>query len=280
MVAAVGRVLAGLVLLGVGGCRFVLQGLPLTAAPADAGGGGGGQPDLLAAGDLAPPAPDLLDPCAGAPPPPAGALAAACVIGAPPTLDGKLDDWPAARFLPITRAAADYNEGAWPDGAPADDATLSGRFALAWDARALYIAVRVTDDVRVVSPANINNRDSLELFLDGDHDRAATYGPDDHALTISADGNAMDFNVYPTGSVLRVADDGGSPAGWVLEAAIPWSQLGGAAATVGRVVGFDLRLNDDDTGAAVTVPDRALVWWLKGAQVGTSGWGALALAGR
>jgi hypothetical protein len=92
----------------------------------------------------------------------------------PPKIDGNLDDWNLARLAPeqlAVRSERQVNRyprlplgSRW--GGPDD---LSATFFLAYDARALYVAGRVKDDV----PVHRNNStwwlgDSIELFLDTD----------------------------------------------------------------------------------------------------------------
>ena len=60
----------------------------------------------------------------------------------------------------------------------------------------------------------------------------------------------------------------GTSPSWTLEAAIPWSALGGSAAAPGRVVGFDVKLDDNDSGRATR--DRDLILYYDGSAPSTS----------
>ena len=250
------------------GCRFNIAALDDVAGNGTragdtdlgAGGVGGNAPprDLGAAPDLLP------DPCAGpAPTHDAHRLGAACAIGSAPTVDGDLSDWPAALFAPVDHASAADATGSWSG---VGDLDSSARIAVRWDLANLYVAVAVSDDDRQTPSTTLTENDACELFFDGGHDRTLDYAADDWQLVYSADrqkaayqgvdgfGNPVVAG-WPAGAV-QALRDGPDGASWTLEAAIPWSALGGTAA-LGRVVGFDLKLDDNDGGGPTR--DRALV---------------------
>src|SRR3954464_9908166 len=117
------------------GCRFSVGALTNL--------GGGGDSDLGAedmatadpdmattsAADIAMPTGDMLaDPCAGAPALGNGNVAAQCVIGTPPTIDGNLSDWPQAAFLSLTKTTAAQANGTWDLTNIPNDANSSARY--------------------------------------------------------------------------------------------------------------------------------------------------------
>jgi hypothetical protein len=216
--------------------------------------------DLATISDLTVVVHDLtVDPCAGAPTLGSGNVAAQCVIGNPPTVDGNLADWPMAQFLPMTKTTSAQANGTWDTSVP-NDANSSARFSVKWDLQYLYVAVSISDDVRNTpnsGTTSLSNNDALEIFVAGQHDRAASYGSNDWQLLYSADTQkvASQGNVVTWPAGTHEAWGGTSPA-WTLEAAIPWSIFGSNAAAPGRVVGFDLKLDDNDTG---TTRDRDLI---------------------
>lgn len=218
-------------------------------------------PDL-AAGDLALAPADLTpDPCAGAPTLGSGNIAAQCVIGDAPVIDGDLSDWPLNQFLPMTKATSAQANGSW-DTAVANDTNSSARYFVRWDLTYLYVAVSVTDDVRATPntmPIDLSSNDAIEIFVDGNHSRSTSYGSDDWQLVYSADMAKVAAQgtvvAWPAGT--HQAWGGASPA-FTVEAAIPWSVLGGSAATPGRLVGFDLKLDDNDGDNGAT-RDRDLI---------------------
>jgi cellulose/xylan binding protein with CBM9 domain len=293
----------------LGGCIFGIRGLPAhdatpdLATPSD---GAGAPADL--ASDAAMAAPDLLpDPCASSTPLDGGVAAGVCVIAtAPPVIDGVLDDWTGVPFVPISFTTADVHVntnsprlGAWP-ATPAVDANLSAAFALRWDQANLYVAVRVTDDIRAFITSAITDSDSVELYLNADaNPGAAADGPNAYQLSFTVDNRFAAFRdgnsiSVPGGTTIAHATMLGSGGNWTLEVKIPWTLLGFASAGAGRVVGWDIDINDDDSG---TQRDRWLVW--KDAPLASGGnacmcnngdlclpycdarnWGRLVLAGR
>lgn len=240
---------------GVGGDAGQPRGVDLGAGGT---GGNGPAPDLGAAPDL------LVDPCAGpAPTSDAHRLGAGCAIGSAPTVDGDLSDWPAALFVSVTHATAADATGAWSG---VTDQDLSARIAVRWDLQNVYVAVAITDEDRQTPATTLTENDACELFFDGAHDRTIDYGHDDLQLVYTADrrtgayqgldGNGGSVSLaWPAGAE-QAWRDGPDGASWTLEAALPWAALGGEAA-LGRVVGFDLKLDDNDGGGATR--DRALV---------------------
>jgi hypothetical protein len=261
------RAVAALFLL-CAGCRFSLHALDNVAGsdPSDlatldsAEDLGLGDPGDLAAADLSSVVHDLtIDPCGNPPSLGSGNLAAQCVIGNPPTIDGNLSDWPLAQFVSLTKTTAAQANGTWGSASVPDDTNSSARLFVKWDLGYLYVAVSVTDDVRNTPnvPPSLTDNDAVEIFVDGQHQRTASYGADDWQLVYSADGQkaAGQVNVVTWPAGTHEAWGGTSP-GYTVEAAIPWSILGGTPAALGRVVGFDIKLNDNDVG---TARDRDLI---------------------
>jgi len=256
------------------GCKFSVDALKnlgdttggdlAVGAPADlATGGGAADVDLATLADLAAPAapPDLLaDPCAGAPSLGNGNVAAQCVIGTPPTIDGNLADWPTASFLSMTKATAAQANGTWDVTGIPNDTNASARYFVRWDLSYLYVAVSITDDVQNTpnsTGSQLSENDALEIFVDGKHDQANTYDSNDWQLVYSADTQKvaaqLTITQWPAGT--HEAWSRTSPA-WTLEAAIPWSILGGGTISPGKLVGFDLKLDDNDSG---TMRERDLI---------------------
>jgi cellulose/xylan binding protein with CBM9 domain len=260
--------LAAIAILCCAGCRFSVDALRNLDS--------GDPPDLsilaadLGSVDLAPmidfASIDLgsidqaLDPCANPPTLGSGNLAAQCVIGNPPTIDGDLGDWPLGQFVAMTKTTAAQADGTW-DTAVANDANSSARFFVKWDLTYLYVAVSVTDDVSHTpnSSPSLSDNDAVEIFVDGLHDRTMSYGADDWQLVYSGDTKTEAAqNVVVTWPAGTKEVWGGSSPSWTLEAAIPWTLLGGSPAALGRVVGFDLKLDDNDNGSK---RDRDLVMY-------------------
>ena len=180
----------------------------------------------------------------------------------PPTIDGDLSDWaalsPAATIDQSDQVGwKETPETQW-DG-PSD---LSAVAYLGWDAEALYLAARVTDDMlqQQLWGEGLWKGDHLEFWLDtalqSDFDEA-TPSADDFQFGFSPgsqDGSApADFAIWQP-ALLRadyeslinyasqfVAD------GYVIEARIPWRLLRGVTPQPGLALGVAVDPSDTDT---------------------------------
>ncbi len=249
----------------------------------------------LAGSDGSPP--DLgPDPCAGSFVRDDSALGARCVAGAPPVIDGNLADWPAARFEgSLTHLNAAYWGGTWTNNPSDDDNDLSAIYALAWDSEYLYIAARISDDLRgAAGTTEYWKHDAIELYFDGNHDRSDGYGSDDRHITIQFD-NQVDDGTDATGTIAAVVHmtDLSDPSDWAVELSITWSSLSPLPPTPGRKIGFDIHVDDNDN---LVMPEltRFLIWARNGGMTcaacggdgtcspfcSTRAFGALQLTGR
>ena len=167
-----------------------------------------------------------------------------------PRIDGKLDEWGedfAMHVGPHTGERQDPK-----DGAPRDESDLSGRAAVRWDASALYLAVRVRDDV------HCNNRrdgalwdgDGLQFGVTPDPDR-----PDapraELGCALTPDGPQTwiwhGLPRAPTGPVKFPAAIVRRDAETIYEMAIPWSLLPGIKPEPTTWIGFALLVNEQDS---------------------------------
>jgi hypothetical protein len=249
------------VALVLSGCDFRVGSVGPSADLA--GGRDFSQADLadLAMLDQGPP-PDLTpDPCAPAPSPVANSIIAHCSLGDSIVIDGDLSDWPPGLFTnPVQHHSPGIEvSGAWAASETQNDRNLSGSFAARWDNAYLYIAFQITDDIRKTQDATLWMDDAAEVYIDGVNDRGA-YMSDDDQLVFAADGRAALYRGGPPpmpipANVIYAARDT-TGASWNLEVAVPWGLIGGSS-TLGRVLGFDIQLDDDDSG---TGRDRFLTW--------------------
>lgn len=202
-------------------------------------------PGEFVAPELPPPASDVVAPRAAA----------------PPTIDGDAADW--AGLPGYSSPHLVFSAASW-DGS--DD--LAASWQVSWDDANLYLIVNVADDVHVQTQAGNQayRGDSVELQIDAD--RLGDYGPalsaDDYQLSLSpgdfatlppsafrfqgSGAGAMVDATTPHSIVVTAVPNG---TGYVLEAAIPWRDLGLTPAA-GLVIGLAVNVNDNDrTGAAV-----------------------------
>lgn len=183
-----------------------------------------------------------------------GKLAATALI------DGNLDEWVDVRSFESSYIV--YNADGW-DGT--DDVRATWR--LAWDDNNLLVAVQVEDDVHVQTQTGnqIFRGDGVSLQVDSDleGDFGQQLSPDDFQINLSPG----DFGGIPASAFrFQGTSDGGSVdapghgiviagqqtgGGYILEAAIPWRDIGISPAA-GLAIGAAFNVNDNDTpGTAV-----------------------------
>ncbi len=181
-----------------------------------------------------------------------------------PTIDGNLASVPGEWDSPLPYTA---NHLVFKSSNYSVPTNYSVSYELKWDASNLYVAASVVDPnyVQEASGANIYNGDSLEILLDKDlaRDYCRSYlDDDDYQLGISGGyllgtGNGPSAYLwYPksqTGTKVTVAVGSAlatSPAGYIIEASIPWSVFG-VSPNGGEYYGFAFGVSDNDvTGTA------------------------------
>lgn len=167
-------------------------------------------------------------------------------VTTPPVLDGDLSDWSENGAVAIDALTAEKFECAVPLPVclPPSPADASMVVRSRWTPHMLYFAVTVRDDAIVTdNPEAWRLDDGIEISIDGRND-VSWYGPDDHGYTLTADGRAHDQgNPTPLQAVL-----GNRFGGWDAEIAIPVTSIGAGPLDVGRLMGLNLGLVDDDDG--------------------------------
>ncbi len=193
-------------------------------------------------------------------PPPASDIVAPRAAAAP-AINGDAADWAG---LPVYSSPhLVFSADSW-DGS--DD--LAASWQVSWDDANLYLLVNVADDVHVQTQSGNQafRGDSVELQIDADRlgDYSPTISTDDYQLSLSPGDfaglppGAFRFQGTSAGEMLdatapHIIAVSASPngAGYILEAAIPWRDLG-LSPTAGLVIGLAVNVNDNDRpGAAV-----------------------------
>ncbi|MGH7957100.1 MAG: sugar-binding protein, partial [Opitutaceae bacterium] len=124
--------------------------------------------------------------------------------------------------------------------------------------------------------------DSVEVYIDGNHNHATTY-----ELTGGTNGlgndrqftkGYNDSTLAGTGSQTGVTHAWAAiTGGYTVEIAIPWSNINVAGAAAGLTIGFDVANNDDDNGGATR--ESQVVWAGTGTNYqNTSAFGDLTLS--
>ncbi|HXB10706.1 MAG TPA: putative Ig domain-containing protein, partial [Bacteroidia bacterium] len=133
-----------------------------------------------------------------------------------------------------------------------------------YDANNLYVLVQVADANLSNNGGTTNsyNQDGVELFIAGNNSKAGAYTANDHQyrfnwniLPYSPASITGDAPLVTTGITYAIPSSAG---GYTLEAAIPWTTIGGTAPYNGKPIGFDININDEQTNAGVR---NATVGW-------------------
>ncbi len=177
----------------------------------------------------------------------------------PPAEPGDYIDVDRARVSPVVDGREDPS-GAWGwssigyltspiGGTISSSSDLSGEWKIAWDANHLYVLATIDDDVRANDSANPWDDDSLEVYLDGDDSKATSYTADDYQLVFGwNDGRVVEAHGKSVAGITFAKTD--TATGYRIEARIPWSSINATPPTVGRRLGVDVHVNDDDDGGA------------------------------
>ncbi|WP_164848652.1 endo-1,4-beta-xylanase [Paenibacillus sp. DCT19] len=148
-----------------------------------------------------------------------------------PVLDGQKDR--------IWKKAASIQTDVWVLGNSGATATAQ----LLWDEQYLYVLAEVKDPLLSKASVNAYEQDSIEVFVDLNHNKTSFYQEDDAQYRINYDnetsfgGNALQDQFQ---SSTRLTN-----AGYIIEAAIPLDLVPTNAIPW---IGFDLQVNDDSTG--------------------------------
>jgi len=137
---------------------------------------------------------------------------------------------------------------------------LSANWKATWDANNLYVLVTVTDDLLVNdNQAALYNDDGIEIYFDLGNTKTATYGNNQFQYVFRWNDTKIYENIHnaTTGVKMGQTNQGITAGcanncaaqGYTIEVSIPWTTLTATAApAIGSLEGFDVAVNDDDTG--------------------------------
>ncbi len=137
------------------------------------------------------------------------------------------------------------------------DPDFSGKFGTLWDADKLYLLAQVKDDITRADGDDTWQNDSVELYLDMNHNKGSSYGADDFQYRFAWSGEAVTTPEETTkgnveGVSYKCID---TEEGYRIIAVLPWATLG-KTPEAGMDIGFDVAMNDNDTGERAT----QIVW--------------------
>jgi oligosaccharide reducing-end xylanase len=169
-------------------------------------------------------------------------------VAVSPVIDGTRDaTWDTAPFFPLQNTIL---------GSIRNDNDLEGRFAVVWDASALYILAIVSDDQVVSDSTYPWEDDCVELFIDGNQSRGTSYDANDVQYVFRV--GAQDAREVSKGKIAGVTYAVKATAqGYVAEIRVPFSAIG-VQGFNGKRIGIDVHVDDDDDGGS---RDAKLSWW-------------------
>lgn len=149
-----------------------------------------------------------------------------------PTIDGQIDDiWNDAVILNINKFQDAHN-------------TATGQARVLWDEENLYVLAEVNDTQLDKTSANAHEQDSVEVFIDEQNTKAASYGEGHGQYRVNFD-NEASFNPdsISEGFESQTVVNGTS---YLVEMKIPLKTVDGQD---NHVIGFDIQINDAVDGA-------------------------------
>ena len=127
---------------------------------------------------------------------------------------------------------------------------LTARWRANWDDENLYIWVGIVDENHVSDSKDYWADDSIEIYIDADASRGASYDNyNDFQLSFSLGNSSINAGgTTPKDKLDTIKFSTRQlPSGYQLEAAIPWTTLN-IVPTAEHILGFDIQINDDDNG--------------------------------
>lgn len=119
------------------------------------------------------------------------------------------------------------------------------KFGVLWDDNYLYVGATVTDISLYNDSTDICQDDSIEVYINSDNDRGASYDSNDRLFIKGFNRLDLFEKSNNTSGVLHAWT--AVSGGYSIELAIPWSNLG-ITPSSDTVIGFDIGNNDDDDG--------------------------------
>jgi hypothetical protein len=127
-------------------------------------------------------------------------------------------------------------------GTVSSPADLSATFKVTRDATNFYILADVNDDILNNSGSANWQKDGIEIYIDMGNDKSGSYVPNsDFQYSF-----VWDVSTSQSGLTFAQTTKPGNN-GYIFEISIPWLTLKGAQAS-GTFIGFDLQVEDDDSG--------------------------------
>jgi hypothetical protein len=159
-------------------------------------------------------------------------------------LDGVLNEpvWGLSSFQAVSNCS-------YVSGCGAVDAGAAGQYKLAWDNANLWIGVSISDPgVFYANAAAPWNGSGVEIFLDLNDTKGATYDANSYQWTITYDSSAIVQYHNPHGVTILASSQVSPGTGYTMEIQIPWANLGLGVPAAGTFSGFDIAFDVSNAG--------------------------------
>lgn len=136
-----------------------------------------------------------------------------------------------------------------------NDADLSAKVNVLYDNQNLYVLYTVTDNQKRASSTNFWENDGIELYIDGNNNKATNYDANDFQFVIRYDASQIQegHDKSVTGIVAKATQ---STTGYVVEASVPWTLIG-VTPFDKKMIGLDFHVNDSD----LALRDGKITWF-------------------
>lgn len=162
------------------------------------------------------------------------------------TIDGTKEAvWATSNEYPLTKKILAID----------NDADLGGKVNVMYDNQSLYVFYTVSDNQKRASSTNFWENDGVELYIDGNNDKATAYDANDFQYVIRYDAGKIEegHGKSVTGIVAKATSNS---TGYTIEASIPWSLIG-VTPTDKKNIGIDFHVNDSDQA----LRDGKIAWF-------------------
>jgi hypothetical protein len=175
-----------------------------------------------------------------------------------PTIDGVMD--------PVWHNVGEVFQRSYTNGTqPPDDFTdLMGWSRLMWDDNNMYVLLYTQDDIIQDVHANTWERDSWEIYFDGDDSKCDLYDNVNdlqirlgHGVTDVANLEGQTYWVRDGVEYAVLDNPAEAPSGWLTEVKLPLAGIF-VEPVANSIIGFELQQNDNDGSAR----ESTSKWWV------------------
>lgn len=136
-----------------------------------------------------------------------------------------------------------------------DETDLSAKVKVMYDNEKLFFLYSVTDNALLATSNNFWENDGIEIYIDGNNDKATSYDANDFQFVIRYDASSI-LEGHDKAVTGIEAKSTTTADGYILEVSIPWSTIG-VTPSSDKILGMDFHVNDSD----VNLRDGKVTWF-------------------